>query len=111
FNVNGQRAEISIVDAHEIGAGINRSHQLTIVVDLDQCVESETSRRPQKPDEFVLVERRDDQQHRISTGSPRLDELVFGDDEILSEERSRNRCPYGTQVIERAIEKCRFRQY
>ena len=61
--------------------------------------------------ELLLVERGDDQQHRVGARRTRLEQLVLVHDEVLAQERNLHRAADGGEVLERAIEERRLGQH
>ena len=74
------------------------------VVDLDQAVEVEFARLVLDRAQLLVVERADDQQHRVGPVDSRLVELVGVDDEVLAEDRQVAGLTGGAEVLERAAE-------
>ena len=68
------------------------------------------ARRAKQLREAPLIQRTDDQQYRVGTEHRRLDQLVFGDDEIFSEQRHRPRRRGPDEVIGTAVKKRRLGQ-
>ena len=96
--------EVAVVDPDHVGVGLQRPLQLTLVVDLDQAVEVEAARLLVERAQLGVVERADDQQHRVGAVDRRLVELVGVDDEVLAQDRQVAGGPGGAQVLERAAE-------
>ena len=111
FDVDGQRAQVPIVDANHLGTDSDRSRQLQIVVHFNERIEPETPRRGQQPMQLFVGQRGHDQQHGISAGRTRFQQLIFRDHEIFSQKRCGHRGSNGTQMFERAVEECRLRQH
>ena len=75
------------------------------VVDLDEHVEAELAGLARAASAAcAVVERGDDQQHRVGAGGARLVQLVGVDDEVLAQHRQRAGGAGGAQVLERAVE-------
>ena len=92
-DVHLQRAQIPVVDADDPGTGINSTSQLGLVVHLDKGRQTQVGRARLKPCESRLVKRRDNQQHGVRASRPRLEQLIFVDDEVLAQKRgSTRRC-------------------
>jgi hypothetical protein len=77
---------------------------------LDEGRKAHVRRSRMKPGESRMVERGDDQQDRVGAGCPRLEQLIFIDDEVLAQERERHCGADGAEMLERPIEKRRFRE-
>ena len=106
-----ERPQIAVVDADDPGAGVERNLELGGVMDLDEHVELERGRMIVQHFQFDRPERADDQQHRVGSGRFRLQQLVFRDDEVLSQDRDVDDGADALQMLERAVEKRRLREY
>ena len=79
--------EVAVVDPDHVRAELERAVEVGLVVDLDQAVEVEQPRLLVEQAEGVVVERADDQQHRVRAVDRGLVELVGVDDEVLAQDR------------------------
>ena len=104
LDVDGEVAEIAVVDADHLGLDLQRALELLLVVDLDEHVEVERPCLAVQREQRLGLERRDDQQHRVGAGGGGLVELVGVDDEVLAQHREVGRGARRHQVLERAAE-------
>jgi hypothetical protein len=100
MDVDGERAEVAIVHAHDSGACGDRHVELVGVVDLNQRVESELAGATHQDAQHPRCQRRHDEQDRIRARGGRLEQLVRRYDEILPQHRHVNRLANRDQMIE-----------
>ena len=103
-SVDLERVEVAGVDADDPGAGVQRAAGLVLGVHLDERGHAERFDALAQPDQGVLVEGGDDQQHHVGAVGPGLVHLVGPDDEVLAQDRHRHLGPHRVEVGERAAE-------
>src|SRR5262249_44775835 len=105
-----QRAQVPVVDADDLRPGLDGDLGVLLVVDLHQGLEAEVGGRLEQLAEPVVLQRGDDEQHRVGSGGPGLEELVLVQNEVLAQERE----PAGgaglDQVVQAAAEAGRLRE-
>ena len=106
-----ERRQIARVDADEPRAHVGGAGDLVGRVRLDERGHAELERQRVQPREDVLIERRDDQQHEVGAGCASLEHLVLGGDEVLAQDRERDRGLDGLEVGEAALEPASFGQH
>src|SRR5581483_5452344 len=82
--VNVECAQIAVVDAEELGAGLQGLLHLGDVMHLDQRVHAERSRQRYEVAEETRLQHGGDQQETIGAGGPRLVDLVGVEEEVLA---------------------------
>ena len=79
--------EVALVDADQGGADVERAAEFAFVVDLHQRVETDGERAGMEASEFVVRQRRGDQQHAVGSHQSRVDHVEFADREVLADHR------------------------
>ena len=109
--VHGQGAQVPIVHANDLRPGVRRRLQLRSVVHLDEHIEAERRGAIRQRRQVLRRQGRDNQQHGVGAGGSGLEQLVFGDDKILPEDRHVHSRAHALEVLERAVEERRLCQH
>ena len=95
---------VAVVDADDLGVGLERPVQFGLVVDLDQAVEIELEGLGAEVRKLPVIQHRHDQEHGVGTPGSGFEELVAVDDEILADHRQATGGTRGGEVSEAAAE-------
>src|SRR3546814_8519689 len=96
--------EVALVHADELRTDGQRSLELRLVVDLDECVEPHLGGEGVHVSQLAVVECGDDQQHRVGTHDPRVAHVPEVDGEVLPQHRDADGGASGAQVVGRTAE-------
>ena len=105
-----ERAQVAVVDAEHPHVVAERLLNVHAVVDFDQRVEAHAVSDLQQVVELRALQDRGDQQYRVGAGVRGLVNLVFVEDEVLTQQRQRRDVSHTAQVVERAAEEILFGQ-
>ncbi len=93
-----ERAQVAIVDADDLRPRIEHARQVLAVVQLDQRLHAQLVDLSQQRRQLLPVQNLRDQEHRIRPGHTRLDDLIPIDDEVLAQQRRRDRLTNRRQI-------------
>src|SRR2546425_3841863 len=109
-HVDRQCPQIPVVDADDPCARIDRSRYLIGLVYFDEHVQPERRRLFSEVTQLLLVKGRHNQEDRIRSCGFRLEQLIFGDDEVLPQQWHVDLVSNRLKVLERSVEKRRLGQ-
>ena len=109
--VDGQRAQVAVVDADEPGTGGLRAVELDLVVHLDQGVEPASPALAEQVTQFIVAQCGDDQQDGRGSAVGRLPDLIGIDDEVLAQHRHSHGMGGCTKVVKGAAEARRLSEH
>ena len=110
-HVDGQRPQVAAVDADDPGTGVDGAGDFGGVVHLDEAGQPQRMRVVEQLPECAVVERGDNQQCGVRARRRRFQQLVSRNDEVLAQQRHRNRRTRAFEVLERAVEERRLGQH
>ena len=93
-DIGGECIEVAIVHPNERGANVACALQLAFVMDLDQWGELQVKRQGMELTEELVLQRSNNEEHRVSTQRTRLPYLVCIEDEVLAQNGQGNRVVY-----------------
>ena len=98
--VHFQGLQIAGVDANDRGTGLHRAQGFESRVRLHQRLHAERPGPFQQRHEHILLQRRNDQEHKVSAVSTRLVDLIRRDDKVLAQNRNVDGRTHGVKVRE-----------
>ena len=102
--VGDEPRQVAVVDPDEVGARVEDAGEVGRVVELDQGRHAERPGARQERRELGVVEDLGDQEDRVGAGEAGLDDLVLVDEEVLAQQRDRDRGADAGEVREVALE-------
>src|SRR5919201_1138876 len=81
LEVNLERSQVAVVDAHDAGAGLEGDRQFRLVMDLEDRPHPVRPTHPEEVGKPPPGQRGDDQENRVRAVGAGFDHLVFVDDE------------------------------
>ena len=110
LGVDGEGAEVAVVQADETGLGGEGGLQLALVVRFDQRLEAELARQTGEPGQLGGREDACQQQHEVGAGGPKDRQLALVDDELFGEDRDRHCSAHDPEIGDVAAEPVRLAQ-
>ena len=108
LDIHLERLEVARVHADHRRVRGERAPEILLRMRLHERRETQVGGRLEERVELRVAERGHDQQDRVRPRRPRLDDLRGVHDEVLPEDRDRDRRPDRLQIRERAVEVPRF---
>lgn len=103
-HVGVERAQVAVVDAHHVGPGFQAGH-FRGVVQLQQYLQPQVVGLRRQSAAHGRRQYGGNEQHRVGSGGPRLQQLVFGTDEVLAQYGQLAEVARLAQVVQRAAEE------
>ena len=110
FRIDGQRAQVAVVDPDQASRRRERGVQLPLVMRLDERFEAEVEGARHEPAELRAAMQDREQQHDVGTGRPEQVELARLDDELLRQHRHRHGGADRREIGDGATEPVGFAQ-
>ena len=110
LGVDLKRAQIAVVQPDQAGVGGQGRLELALVVDLDERLQAQLAGQLGEAGELLCRQDGGEEQDHVGAGGAQDGELALVDDELLGEDRERDRGPDRAQVGDRAAEPVRLAQ-
>ena len=104
FRIDVERPKVAVVQPDDPGVGRERALELFLVVRLDKWLEADLQGTVDEAGEALRRMEHSKEQDEIRAGRAKMRQLDRLDDELLGEDRDRDRRPDRSEVVDRAAE-------
>ncbi len=105
FDVNFEGAQVTIIDADDLRAGVDGAPKLVCIVDFHQRRHAEGRGELAEVPQFGIREDGDDQKDGVCAMGRGLDDLRLVDSKVLAQDRNASRPASGLQVLQTSLKE------